>query len=232
MCPSRACITANVISSASLIFGGIPTRRAPRRPFGYGLQQIVGSHVQCRREGVQVSVHESLLLIVWVSNADLGHPLPLFGARHAAPTPWNCSLHFDRDAATLLEALTSAIRDVESTGLTVCAVASDDVVSLRDIARRTGRTYEAARLWASGQRGPGGFPPPVTAADGWSLYSWAQVSEWLRTNLLAETAARPDDRILAAVDHLIQARCLLDNRGGLTALAELLTPRGRADCRL
>ncbi len=137
-------------------------------------------------------------------------------------------LHFDREAASLLEALTSAIRDVESTGLIVCAVASDDLVSLRDIARRTDRTYEAARLWATGKRGPGGFPPPVTAADGWSLYSWAQVSEWLRTNLLTETAARPEDRILAAVDHLVRARCLLDNRSGLTALADLLTPRGRA----
>ncbi|MGH3914434.1 MAG: hypothetical protein ACRDTC_13675, partial [Pseudonocardiaceae bacterium] len=80
-------------------------------------------------------------------------------------------LHFDRAAGSLLEALTSAIRDVESTGLTVCAVASDDLVSLKDIAARVGRSYESARLLASGKRGPGGFPPPVTAADGWSLYS-------------------------------------------------------------
>lgn len=94
-----------------------------------------------------------------------------------------------------------------------------------------GCTYEAAWLWASGKRGPGGFPPPVTAADGWSLYSWAQVSEWLRTNLLTEAAARPDDRILAAVDHLVRAWCLLNGREGLTALADLLTPRGRADRR-
>ena len=126
---------------------------------------------------------------------------------------------------TLLEALTSAIRDVESTGLVVCAVASDDLVSLKDIAARTGRTYESARLLASGKRGPGGLPPPVTTADGWSLYSWVQVSEWLRTNLLTETTARPDERILAAVDHLVRARCLLDNRDGLTTLADLLTPR-------
>jgi hypothetical protein len=44
---------------------------SPRRPLGRGLQQIVGAHVQCRREGVQVSVHESLLLI-WVSTLILG----------------------------------------------------------------------------------------------------------------------------------------------------------------
>ena len=48
-----------------------PDLRAPGRPIGRGLQQIVGAHVQCRREGVQVSVHESLLLI-WVSTLILG----------------------------------------------------------------------------------------------------------------------------------------------------------------
>jgi hypothetical protein len=58
----------------------------------------------------------------------------------------NGQLHFDRVADTLLQALTSAIRDVESTGLAVCTVASDDLVSLKDIAARTARTYESARL--------------------------------------------------------------------------------------
>lgn len=86
-------------------------------------------------------------------------------------------LHFDRAADTLLEALTSAIRDVESTGLAVSAVASDDLVSLKDITARAGRTYESARLLASGKRGPGGFPPPVTTADGWSLPAFTARSE-------------------------------------------------------
>ncbi|MGH3928940.1 MAG: hypothetical protein ACRDTF_03070 [Pseudonocardiaceae bacterium] len=67
-------------------------------------------------------------------------------------------LHFDRAAGSLLEALISAIYDVESTGLIVCAVASDDLVSLKDIAARAGRSYESAGLLASGKRGPGGFP--------------------------------------------------------------------------
>jgi hypothetical protein len=40
-------------------------------------------------------------------------------------------------------------------GLAVCAVVSDDLVSLKDVAMRTDRTYEAARLWASGKRGYG-----------------------------------------------------------------------------
>ncbi|MGH3940401.1 MAG: hypothetical protein ACRDTG_17550 [Pseudonocardiaceae bacterium] len=53
------------------------------------------------------------------------------------------------------------------------------------------------------------------------------MSQWLRTNLLTETGVQADDKILAAVDHLVRARCLLDDREyGLTALADLLTPRG------
>ncbi|MGH3763868.1 MAG: hypothetical protein ACRDTX_01740 [Pseudonocardiaceae bacterium] len=136
-------------------------------------------------------------------------------------------LHFDRAADTLLEALTSAIRDIESTGLAVCAVASNDLVSLKDIAARAGRTYESARLLASGKRGPGGFPPPVTTADGWSLYSWGQVAQWLHTNLLTEAVVEQDHRTLAAVDHMVRARCLLEDReNALTALADLLTLRG------
>jgi hypothetical protein len=180
-----------------------------------------------------MSAHEFTLIL---DHAPTGEELDaLFEAGCDDSTPETVAgsgwLHFDRDAASLLEALTSAIRDVESTGLTVCAVASDDLVSLKDVARRTDRTYEAARLWASDKRGPGGFPPPVTAADGWSLYSWAQVAEWLRTNLFTDAVARSDDRILAAVDHLVRARWLLDNRSGLMSLADLLTSRGRADCR-
>ncbi|MFN2494991.1 MAG: hypothetical protein ABR608_03650 [Pseudonocardiaceae bacterium] len=121
-------------------------------------------------------------------------------------------LHFDRDAASLLHALTSAIHDVETAGLGVCAVVSGDLVSLKEIAHRIGRTYEAVRLWSLGRRGPGGFPPPVTSGDGWSLWSWVQAAGWLRTNLLAPVEVSDDERVLAAVDLLVRARCLLADR--------------------
>lgn len=149
-----------------------------------------------------MSSHEFTLIL---DHAPSGEELDaLFEAGCDDSTPetvaGNGRLHFDRAADTLLQALTSAIRDVESTGLTVRAVASDDLVSLKDIAARTARTYESARLLASGKRGPGGFPPPMTTAE-------------------------PDHKILAAVDHLVRARCLLENHEhSLTALAALLTP--------
>lgn len=129
-------------------------------------------------------------------------------------------LRFDRTASSLLDALTSAIRDVESTGLSVMAVVSGDLVSLKEIAGRIKRSYEAVRLWSLGRRGPGGFPPPVTSADGWSLWSWVQVAQWLRTNLLADVEANDDERLLAAVDLLVRARSLLAGR--MSAVAEML----------
>lgn len=117
-------------------------------------------------------------------------------------------LHVDREADSLGHALTTAIRDVESTGLRVCAVAHGDLVSLREIARRAGVTYEAARLWSMGKRGPGGFPPHATSGDGWSLWSWAQVAWWLRDNELADVNTSDEDRLLAATDLLVRARNL------------------------
>jgi len=81
-------------------------------------------------------------------------------------------LGFDREATSLAEALVSALRDVEAAGLVVGSVRSEDLVTLKEIASRTGRTYESVRLLAAGKRGPGGFPGPMSSA-GWTLYSWA-----------------------------------------------------------
>jgi hypothetical protein len=54
---SSACITAKVMISASVTRGWIPDGGSPWDPLGMGLQQIVGRHIECGREGVQVSVH-------------------------------------------------------------------------------------------------------------------------------------------------------------------------------
>jgi len=71
----------------------------------------------------------------------------------------------------------TAAGQVESVGLKVVAVRSDDLVSLKDIAARVKRTYESARLLAAGARGSGGFPPPMSGS-GWALYSWPRVVDW------------------------------------------------------
>lgn len=134
-------------------------------------------------------------------------------------------LGFDREAGTLAEALVSALKDVETAGLVVSSVRSEDLVTLREIAARTGRSYESVRLLAGGQRGPGGFPGPMSA-DGWALYSWAQVRPWFARHYPAgvldhELLTFEHDRLIAAADHLVRARALMrgdDLAGGLAAL--------------
>lgn len=86
---------------------------------------------------------------------------------------------FDRDALTMLEAVTSAIRQVRSIGLDVRSVEPSDFVTLSEIAERLGRTRESVRLLAEGQRGSGDFPPAVVRVEDRSrLYRWSQISEW------------------------------------------------------
>lgn len=124
-------------------------------------------------------------------------------------------LGFARAANRLSTALVTALRDVESTGLRVAAVESEDLVSVKEIAERVGRSAESVRLLAHGERGPGGFPPPMSTA-GWTLYSWAQVARWFAEHYQLDTEY---DRILAAADLLVRARAIL--RGDAEA-AELV----------
>ncbi|MBA2322629.1 MAG: hypothetical protein H0V92_00930 [Pseudonocardiales bacterium] len=116
--------------------------------------------------------------------------------------------HFDREAPSLVEALVSALGTLERAGLRAVAVQSEDLVTLKEIAVRTGRTYESVRLLALGARGAGGFPPALSA-QGWSLYSWAQVAEWFANNGGPKLEVSAYDRTIAAADHLVRARALV-----------------------
>lgn len=134
-------------------------------------------------------------------------------------------LGFDRADESLAAALVSALHDVEAAGLVVGSVLSEDLVTLKEIAVRTRRTYESVRLLAAGKRGPGGFPGPMSS-HGWTLYSWTQVSEWLTRHYPSTVQDREPltlehDRIIAAADHLVRARALMrgnDLAGDLAAL--------------
>ena len=73
-------------------------------------------------------------------------------------------LGFDRQATSLADALVSALRDVEAAGLTVGSVRSEDLVTLKEIAARTGRSYETCGCWPPENAAPEGSlarcPPP------------------------------------------------------------------------
>ena len=116
-------------------------------------------------------------------------------------------VHAIHDTATLADAVAWAVAAVESVGITVTGVETEDTVSLKDIAARMGRTYESVRRLASGQRGPGRFPAPFST-DSWALYSWAEVSAWLAAHYGTEGVPAYDREIVAA-DYLLRARHML-----------------------
>lgn len=91
-------------------------------------------------------------------------------------------LDFDREAASLSEAILSAVLNVEDADVeaTVVRVEPDDLVTASEIASRTGRSRESIRLLAMGRRGAGGFPAPVRGVKSHARHwRWAEVASWL-----------------------------------------------------
>jgi hypothetical protein len=130
-------------------------------------------------------------------------------------------VHFNRSAQTLADALVSAVRDIESVGLKAMRVRDDDLLTLADIADRVGRSRESVRRYATGERGGGGFPPPVNPEhEGTLFYRWSEVSLWLRERLGIEVD--DTDRVLVVANLLLQARQHRDHVEHLSTLAELL----------
>ncbi|MQA91306.1 MAG: hypothetical protein GEU90_13940 [Gemmatimonas sp.] len=90
-------------------------------------------------------------------------------------------LDFDREAETFADAVFEATEAIENAGLgtRVVHLEPDDLVTLSDIAERTGRTRESVRLLISGARGPGGFPAPATHfRTRKRMWRWQEVVSW------------------------------------------------------
>jgi hypothetical protein len=92
---------------------------------------------------------------------------------------------FAREADDAVQAIVSAVRDVEAAGIKVTG-AIEDRVTAAGIADKAGVTTAAVRYWVTGERGPGNFPAPVIPRERASLYSWAEVSAWLAWAKLGE----------------------------------------------
>lgn len=88
---------------------------------------------------------------------------------------------FLREAPSFAAAVLSAIDQVESIhGLRVMRVEPDDIVTMAEIADRLDRTRESVRLLITGQRGPGGFPRPMSHSRARGrLWRWSDVADWL-----------------------------------------------------
>ena len=124
-----------------------------------------------------------------------------------------------RRAETLTEAILSVVGDIAKAGFQAVGIDAEDLVNLSVIGQRTGRTRESVRLLASGKRGHGGFPAPVTGGKT-PLYSWAAVREWFQANYGDQTVtpADQDADTLAAADLLLRAKLLTTNMNELNQL--------------
>jgi hypothetical protein len=114
---------------------------------------------------------------------------------------------FDRPAPTLIDAILTAVRDLDAVGLCAARVRDDDdLVTLAVIAKRVGRSREAVRLWSIGRTGPGGFPAPIDIDASVAYYRWSQVAPWLRERMKMPV---PDpEPVLAAVNLALQLRAM------------------------
>ena len=118
-------------------------------------------------------------------------------------------LDFDREAESTETAILSAIADVESVpGVEVIRLAGDGLVSMADIAMRTGRTRESVRLYITNERGPGGFPAPVTdPRTRYRFWRWSEVRDWFDTNYGAQIQEdRGYDEVVAAINAGLELR--------------------------
>jgi hypothetical protein len=103
-------------------------------------------------------------------------------------------LTFSRSAASLKDAIISAIKNVRESGIdaTVLRVDQCDLVTQSEIARRIHRSRQLVNQYISGGRGPGGFPAPAcNITDGALLWYWCDVAFWLwENNIIKEEDVR------------------------------------------
>jgi hypothetical protein len=118
---------------------------------------------------------------------------------------------FSRTADAAPKAILSAIDQVESAvpSVRVIRVEPDDLVNASDIAERLGRSRESVRLLIAGERGPGGFPAPLSHLKvRGRLWRWVEVAHWAEGALAFELAGADTSAFVAALNDTLDLRRL------------------------
>jgi hypothetical protein len=166
---------------------------------------------------------QQFVLLIATTTGQLEAILERCGDATTAREPRRQTLEvsFDREAPTLVDAIVSAIRDLEAIGVPAAHVRDDDdLVTLADVADRVGRSREAVRLWSIGRTGPGGFPPPVDMGISTAFYRWSQVAPWVRDRMGMQV--HDPEPVLAAINLALQLRALAPRVSRMDAVRSLL----------
>lgn len=120
-------------------------------------------------------------------------------------------LDFDRKAASLEEAVLSAIKNVETSSVkaVVANVAPEDFVTESEIAKRLEIGRQAVSLWIKGERRKiKPFPKPIMKlSDKSPFWKWREVIEWLYdNNLIKEKEAVENALFLETVNAILEER--------------------------
>lgn len=116
---------------------------------------------------------------------------------------------FDREANTLVEAVLSAVEQVERAvpRARVTRVEPEDLVSASDIAVRTGRTRASVSYLIDGERGPGDFPPSALRLGGdRPTWHWSEVVSWFSSRLDQPIGTATEAHALAALNAALELR--------------------------
>ncbi len=129
-------------------------------------------------------------------------------------------LEFSREAKSFAHAIISAFENVHRAGARVERFEPDDLVSLSDIAERSGLSKAAISLYCKGERG-NGFPLPIARVTSESpLWDWVDVSRWMHkhnkvdrdvvlearlvreANIITRLEAAPHDRFARRIEEI------------------------------
>jgi hypothetical protein len=137
----------------------------------------------------------------------------LFEAGCDDATPSMCQgrayLDFTRTAPSFEDAILSAIDNVRRAGIgaEVLRIDSCDLVTQSEIAQRIDRSRQQVHQYVTGERGPGGFPPPacrMSEEQDSRLWDWREVASWLyQNNLIPESTVR-DATVIALVNSALE----------------------------
>jgi hypothetical protein len=125
-------------------------------------------------------------------------------------------LEFDRRASSLPRAVTSALHELLKVlpKAIVLRVEEDDLATMADIGRRSGRTAESIRLLVNARRGPGGFPPAAGRVDARTkVWRWADAAQWFDEALGEPLPDTADSAFLQAFNDALEIRRLAHRLG-------------------